>query len=234
MLWKLNPQALVNIDNLEDDAWRQPEVETVLEALFQLVENEYILPGWEGLTHTESQAEWLQGRAAFLPCGSWLENEMAGLIPEDFNMVVAPTPSLEGDQIPFEGIFAGAGEVFIVPSQGKNVAGGKEWLRLLFSKEASRKFAELTKSLTVVEGSADGLDLGTAFASVQKSIQDANENTFQARYTGWYPDLQEESKNQMGALLQNQASISEFIDAVQEVADFVKEDDSIPKYERSL
>ncbi len=38
----------------------------------------------------------------------------------------------------------------------------------------------------------------------------------------------------MGALLQNQASISEFIDAVQEVADFVKEDESIPKYERSL
>ena len=234
MLWKHNPQALVNIDNLADDAWRQPEVEAVLEALNQLVENEYILPGWEGLTHTESQAEWLQGRAAFLPCGSWLENEMAGLIPEDFNMVVAPTPSLEGDQVPFEGIFAGAGEVFIVPSQGKNVPGGKEWLRLLFSKEGGRRFAELTKSLSVVQGSADGLDLGTAFASVQEAIDAAGDNTFQARYPGWYPDLQEEAKNDMGALLQGQMSISEFIDNVQDVADQVKEDDSIPKYERSL
>ncbi len=234
LVWKLNPQALVNIDNLEDDAWRQPEVEAALEALYQLTENEYLLPGWEGLTHTESQAEWLQGRAAFIPVGSWLENEMAGLIPEDFNMVVAPVPPIEGSQVPFEGIFAGAGEVFIVPSQAKNVAGGKEWLRLLFSQEGGRKFAELTKSLSVVQGSAEGLDLGTAFASVQQVIDAAGEHTFQARYPGWYLDLQEEAKNAMGALLQGQITIDEFIDTVQDMADQVKEDESIPKYERSL
>jgi N-acetylglucosamine transport system substrate-binding protein len=135
MLWKHDPQALINIDNLEDDAWKSDSVRVVLEALAQLPANDYIGSGWEGLDHTQSQAEWLQGKAVFLPCGSWLENEMAGLIPEGFDMVIAPTPSLDGDQIPFEGIFAGAGETFIVPSQGKNVQGGKEWLRMLFSKD---------------------------------------------------------------------------------------------------
>ena len=234
LVWKANPQALVDIDNLVEDAWRAPEVEAVLEALSQLGSNEYLLDGWEGLTHTESQAEWLQGRAAFLPCGSWLENEMTGLVPEGFDMVVSPVPPLEGSQVPFEGIFSGGGEVFIVPAEGANVAGGKEWLRLLLSKEAGRAFAEATKSLTVVQGAADGLDLGTAFQSVQQAIEAAGTNTFISRYSGWYKDLQDEAKNAMASLLQGQIEIAEYIDTAQEMADQVREDDAIPKYERSL
>ena len=133
------------IENLEPDAWKAPAVTEVLEALYQLAERGYLLPGWEGLDHIQSQNEWLQGKAVFIPVGTWLENEMKDSIPEGFNMVIAPTPSLPGDKLPFAAISAGAGEPFIVPSQGKNVPGGKEWLRLLFSKEAGRVFAENTR-----------------------------------------------------------------------------------------
>ncbi len=234
MLWKHDPQALVNIDNLEPDAWKAPAVAEVLEALYMLTDKGYLMQGWEGLDHTQSQNEWLQGKAAFLPCGTWLENEMKGSIPEGFEMVVAPTPSLSGDKIPFEGIFASAGEPFIVPAQGKNVQGGKEWLRLLFSKEGGRFFAENTKSLSVVQGSADGLELGTAFASTQSAIQAAGGNTFVGQYQNWYKDLADEAKEQMAALLQKQSSIEELQDAVQEMADTVKDDELIPKYQREL
>ena len=124
MLWKHGGVDVINkIDNLEDDAWRQPEVKTVLEALYQLADGGYFAEGWEGLTHTESQGEWLQGKAAFLPCGSWLENEMKGLIPDGFDMVVAPTPSLDEDKVPFEGISSDAGEGFIVPDRWQERAG---------------------------------------------------------------------------------------------------------------
>ena len=145
MLYKHDPQAAINIDNLEADAWKQPAVTDVLEALYMLAERGYLLPGWEGLDHIQSQNEWLQGKAVFIPVGTWLENEMKDSIPEGFNMVIAPTPSLPGDKLLFAAISAGAGEPFIVPSQGKNVPGGKEWLRLLFSKEAGRVFAENTR-----------------------------------------------------------------------------------------
>ncbi len=53
------------------------------------------MSGTEGLTHTESQAEWLQGKAVFIPSGTWLENEMRDLTPEDFNMVVKPVPGAQ-------------------------------------------------------------------------------------------------------------------------------------------
>jgi N-acetylglucosamine transport system substrate-binding protein len=230
MLWKHDPQAMIDIENLEADAWKAPAVGEVLEALYQLAERGYLLEGWEGLDHIQSQNEWLQGKAAFIPVGTWLENEMKDSIPPDFNMVLAPTPSLPGDKIPFEGIFAGGGEPFIVPSQGKNVQGGKEWLRLLFSKEGGRVFAESTKSLSTVIGSGEGLDLGTSFASAQEAIAAAGENTYVTRYQDWYAQFGEDVKNEMAELLQMRISIEEFQNNVQEYADAVKEDESIPKY----
>ncbi len=108
-----------------------------------------------------------------------------------------------------------------------------EWLRLLFSQEGGRFFAEDTKSLSVVLGSGDGLDLGTAFASTQQAITNAGANTFpNPSYQGWYKDLQDESRFQLLALMQKQIGISEFQDLVQEMADAVAEDDAIPKYTR--
>jgi len=232
MLWKHDPQAIINIDNLEDNAWKSDSVKTVLEALYQLAENDYIGSGWEGLDHTQSQAEWLQGKAVFLPCGSWLENEMAGLIPEGFDMVIAPTPSLDGDQIPFEGIFAGAGETFIVPAQGKNVAGGKEWLRMLFSKEGGKVFSELTKSLTVVNGSADEVEFGIPTTSVKDALAAAGSNTFQSMYGTWYKDLQDEAKLNMLDLMMKRISVDDFMNNVQDAADSVKDDDAVVKRTR--
>lgn len=234
MVYKNSPAAAIAIDNLEDNAWKSPSVKLAAEALNELGAKGYMLPGWEGLTHTESQAEWLQGKAVFLPCGTWLENEMKGLVPDDFEMTVMPIPSLEGDELPFEAIIATAGEPFIVPSAAANVQGGKEWLRLLFSVEGGRFFAEDTKSLSVVKGSGDGLDLGTAFASTQAAITAAGENTFpEASFGGWYADLQEEAKNQLGAMVQQQISVDDFMSSVQEAADAVRDDDSVVKYTRT-
>lgn len=225
-------EALIKIDNLEPDAWKQPAVADVLNAFKMLADNGYILEGTEALSHTEAQAEWLQHRAAFIPCGTWLENEMKDLIPEGFQMVVAPTPSLANDVLPFEAVSAWAGENFIVPAKGKNVQGGKEWLRILFSKQGARFFSENTKALTVVQGAADGLDLGPAFASAQQVLAAAGENTIQARYDGWYTPLADTAKNQIGELLNGRASVEDVMNAIQEAADAVKNDPAIKKYQR--
>lgn len=225
-------EQLVNIDNLQPDAWHQTGVADSVLALQQLYDNGYIMEGTEALSHTESQAAWLEGKAAFIPCGTWLENEMKDLIPEGFEMVVDPSPSLEGDVLPFSAIGAWAGENFHVSEQGKNVQGGKEWLRLLFSKEGGKFFSEDTKALTVVNGAADGLDLGAAFESAQTALADAGANTIFSRYTEWYPMLDTETQNQFGALLTGAIDAEEFMNNMQEAADAVAEDDSIPKYTR--
>ena len=227
-------EAFAKIDNLEPDAWKQPSVKAAAEAIAQIHEKGFLMEGTEGLTHTESQAEWLQNKAAFIPCGNWLENEMKDLTPEGFDMVVTPTPSLTGDKLPFEGIEGYAGENFIVPSQGKNVQGGKEWARMLFSKEGARFFSENTKALTVVLGATEGLDLGVAFKSVEDVLAASGQNVFSRRYNTWYAKLATEAENQCGALINGRITPQEYMDKVQAAADAVAKDDSIPKYKREV
>lgn len=224
--------AVMKLDNLAEDAWTQPLVGEVLAVLKRLYDDGFIMKGTEALSHTESQAAWLQGKAAFIPCGTWLENEMKGVIPAGFQMVVNASPSLSADDaLPQTAANISAGETFIVPT-GKNPVGGMEYLRLLFSKEGGKAFSEATKSLTVVTGSADGLDLGAAFASAQEGIAAAGDNTWSSRYAGWYNDLKEETQNQFGLLMTGQTSVDDMVSTLQDLTNQIREDDSIPKFTR--
>lgn len=234
MVWKHGGwDAILKLDNLAEDAWTQQPVMDALAAWQQLPENDYILPGTEALSHTESQAAWLKGDAVFLPCGSWLANESKADTPEGFLMTAKATPSLADDMFPQTGITAGAGEGFIVPAQGKNVKGGMEWLRLLFSVEGAEFFAENVQSLTVVKGAGEGKDFGTAFNSALAAINDAGSDLFSGcRYAGWYTPLKEESEYQFGLLMTGGATAEDVSSAMQDAVNSTRDDDSIKKYTR--
>lgn len=235
LVWKdggIDP--IVAIDNLAEDGWRHDSVRAAADALYQLRERGYMLEGSEALSHTESQAEWLQGKAVFIPNGNWLENEMKDLIPEGFDMVVQPTPPLtEGGPIGFEGIATYSGQPFTVPAQAKNPEGGMELIRMLVSKENARFFSEYAQALTSVAGAADGLDLSTAFNSAKEVTEAAGDKVIAPpMYGTWYKALGEEVTVQMGALVGGQIDPDGFIDAVQQAFDDVRNDDSIPKFTR--
>lgn len=225
-------EAHYKLNNLAEDAWTQPKVKETLDGFQALADNGYIMEGTEALSHTEAQTFFLQGEAAFLPCGTFLENEMKDVLASvpDFQLTVQPMPNLNADDaLPFEATQAGAGETFIVFAQGKNVQGGKEWLRLLFSKEGAAFFSEATHSPTAVVGAAEGLDLGPAFASAQAAIDAAGENRMMSRYTGLYPDLNEAANTAFSELLTGQTTSDEMIARLQELTDKLREDDSITK-----
>jgi N-acetylglucosamine transport system substrate-binding protein len=226
-------EAIMKLDNLEDGAWSQDSVKAALTAFKDLADAGAIMEGTEGLTHTESQAAWLQHKAVFIPCGTWLENEMKDVTPADFAMFPAPSPSLAGDTLPFAALSAWAGENFIVPAKGKNVQGGKEFLRILFSKQGAKFFSENTKALTVVDGAVEGLDLGPVVNATQEIYAAAGDNHYYSTYADWYKPLGDESKNQMGELLNGRTSVEDCIAAIQDAADSVKSDDSIKKFTRS-
>ncbi len=224
--------AMLKLDNLAEDAWTQDVVKQVLGVLKRLYDDGFIMKGTEALSHTESQAAWLEGKAAFIPCGTWLENEMKGVIPAGFQMTVNASPSLSADdKLPQTSGSISAGETFIVP-KGKNPKGGMEYLRLLFSKEGGKAFSEATKSATVVIGAGEGLDLGTAFKSAQEAIKAAGPNTWSSRYSGWYADLDQEGQNQFGLLMTGQTSVDDMVSTLQDLTNQIREDKSIPKFTR--
>lgn len=220
------------IDNLEDGAWEHPAVLEALNNMKALHDNDFIMEGTEGLTHTESQAEWLQNKAAFIPCGTWLENEMRSVTPEGFDMVIAPIPA--NDAATFDWINAGAGESFLVFANAKNPVAGMEFLRCQLSKASAAWFAQNVGSIMPVVGATEGVDLSSAMTSALTAVDNAGDNILERpSFGGWYSDISKEVEDGLGALLTGRIESEEFIERVQEVADEVKEDDDIPKYTRA-
>lgn len=175
------------IDACDPTAWDDPAALAGVTAFYKIMDGDFLLPGTNGMTHTESQTAWCQGKAAFIPSGSWLENEMIKVTPADFDMAFLPIPSLSGDKLPATAVRAGAGEPFIVPAKAKNQAGGLEFLRMMLTKEGSGKFAAAANSLSVLKdgiGADVVLKPGTKSSSV--AVTAAGTGTFNFSY----PDLQ--------------------------------------------
>jgi N-acetylglucosamine transport system substrate-binding protein len=238
MVTKLaGPDVVKKIDNLEANAWKDDAVMESLNALYKLVTSGYIMQGSGGLTHIESQKAWLNKQAAFIPCGSWLENEMTGFVPSDFNMVVAPTPSLSSsDKMPYGSTNYYAGENFIVPSKAKNQAGGLEYMRVLLSKQAAQNFTKLTKTLTIVKGAADTLSISKTDTSLKSQLALINNGKPRiptALFGGWYAQMDDAVKQAFGSMMQKRMTPAQVVDACQAAADATKNNPSIVKYHRS-
>jgi N-acetylglucosamine transport system substrate-binding protein len=228
-------EVALQIDNLEPNAWKSDAMKAAAEAWHQIVKDGFILPGSSGLDHKQSQTEWCQGKAAFVSCGSWLENEQKEVTPPGFNMTIAPTPSLgSSDKLPFEAIRGTAGEPFIVPAKAKNKAGGLEYLRIMLSKKGASDFTKKVSSLTIVAGSAEGLDLPFGLSSVVKALDASGSNGFNWVYNSFYRKLERNLVDAAcGRFFSGEIGPSEFLDECQKGADEIAKDDSIKKYRRS-
>ncbi|MFD0528304.1 N-acetylglucosamine/diacetylchitobiose ABC transporter substrate-binding protein [Kitasatospora arboriphila] len=207
------------IDSLDAAAWDDPAVKTAVESFFQVVDKDFLLPGTNGMTHTESQTAWNQYKAAFIPSGSWLENEQLPTTPADFDMKFLPIPSLPGDKLPFEAIRAGCREPFIVPAKAKNVAGGLELLRIMLTKEASGKFAQTANSLTCLkDGVGPEVQLKPGTASTVVALKAAAANTFNFQYPNTASKFDEDLQNASGELMAKRITPAEWIKRAKESA----------------
>ncbi|GLW31080.1 N-acetylglucosamine/diacetylchitobiose ABC transporter substrate-binding protein [Actinoplanes regularis] len=223
------------IDNLEPGAWQHDAVKAAAEAYYQLAVDGYLQPGAEGMDHVQSQTEWCRGHAAFVSCGSWLENEQKPVTPPDFRMAVAPTPSLTtSDKMPF-GAFRGTGsEPFIVPAKGENVRGGLEYLRVMLSRKAAADFTGKVSSLTAVAGATDGVKLSGGLTSVTALIDASQGGAFTWLYSTYYRKLERERVNAATLeLLTKRITAAQWCDQVQRSADEFARDPAVKKYKRA-
>lgn len=227
--------VIMKVDNLEPDGWTNESMMAAAKAWESYGNEGYIFKGAEGLDHTTSQTQWLLGKAAMIPVGSWLENEMKGKVPNGFDMVVSPFPSLtSSDQLPFGTINGGDGEPFIVAQAGKNRLGGMEFLRQMLSKAGTAKFAELTGNLAAVKGAGDSLtNPSSALKSVADAASKAGENIISFRYQDWYAPMKDGQKDQVRNLLHGQTTADQFCANMQKLADQTKADPKIQKFERT-
>ncbi|WP_214323196.1 N-acetylglucosamine/diacetylchitobiose ABC transporter substrate-binding protein [Nonomuraea sediminis] len=227
-------QVLIDIDNLVDNAWNADAVKQSVNAWVDIQKN-YGDKAYFGLDHTQTQIKHLQHKLLFYPTGSWIENEMAKDKPAGFEYAIAPVPSVTaGDKMPYGAIHVGVGENFVVAAKGKNPQGGLEYLRIMLSKQGAKGFTEKTKSLTVVNGAAEGVDLPPGLMSAYRAQDAAGQNIItDARFEGWYKELFDFATKQTNAVMSGRITPDEFFSTVQKKADDIKADSSITKQTRS-
>jgi len=226
-------EVLQAIDNLEPNAWKHPAVKAAFEAYYELYRKGYVLKGTPGLDHIQSQTAWAQGKALFIPNGSWVENESANVIPKDFDLAVsAPTGIDSSDKMPFGTIWASGGEPFIVPAKAKNAEGGMEQLRIMLSEASSKNFTSKVKSLTAYNGGTDGITLTPGLKSGVAALEKAGDNVLNPRMQDWYVQLQKEKigVSGLGEMMAGRLTPAEAIKKIQAFADETANDDSIKHY----
>ncbi|ONI78175.1 carbohydrate ABC transporter, N-acetylglucosamine/diacetylchitobiose-binding protein [Kribbella sp. ALI-6-A] len=226
-------EVIKAIDSLEPNAWKHPSIKLAAEALLELKGKGYMMQGTEGLDHIQSQTAWNQGKAAFIPSGSWLENEQKPVAPKDFETTATFTPLLDGAKLPVDCTEISAGENFIVPSKAKNRAGGLEYLRIMLSKEAAGKFTEMTGSPTVVKGAAEGKKLSPGAASASALLTSGGTNNWVTYFATWYSTMDKPIRNVYGELAAARVTADEFCNRAQKVADDTAKDPKTKKQTRS-
>jgi N-acetylglucosamine transport system substrate-binding protein len=213
------------LDNLKENCWSHPAVQSVLTAMEKIIKAGYVKPGGSGTAFTAAQAQWIHDEAAVLyPSGSWIENEMKDQTLPGFKLTGAPVPTVtSGSKFPYE--------AFIVPSQAKNVAGGKEMLRVMLSKDAATNFAQKQLASTIVKGTvpADGFG-STALVSQTKMLDAAGDKIF----TWGFVDVYGMNKDLLvvwNTFLDGKSDVATLTSDMQKITDKVRNDSSVSKVE---
>ncbi|HKU29430.1 MAG TPA: N-acetylglucosamine/diacetylchitobiose ABC transporter substrate-binding protein [Arthrobacter sp.] len=223
----------LGLENLKADSWSHPAIQSVFTALYKIVKAGHIKPGGSGTQFTAAQAQWSNAQeAVFYPSGSWIENEMKDQTKSGFQMTGAPVPSVTtSPKLPYTSLHSAAGEPYVVPSQGKNVPGGKELLRIMLSKDAATNFAKTKLAPTIVKDTvpADGFG-STALVSQTKLLSDAADNI----YTWNFIDLYGTNKDQLvvwNTFLDGKSDVATLTSDLQKITDKVRNDSSVKKIE---
>lgn len=99
--------------------------------------------GAMGMDHTQSQMAFLQGKAAMIPMGAWMETEMKNSLPEDFELAMMLTPSIDGAKMTNVSVSTGQDMIFI-PKKSKNKDVAKDFLKFMASDEALQLYTQKT------------------------------------------------------------------------------------------
>jgi N-acetylglucosamine transport system substrate-binding protein len=224
-------EVRLSLGNLEADCWSKPQIQGVFKALETMVKNGYFVPGGAGTQFTAAQAKWSNDQQALLyPSGSWIENEMKKATKAGFDMKGIPEPTLTANsKLPYATLRSAAGEPFVVPAKGKNVAGGKEVLRVMLSKEAATNFAKTRLAPTIVKGlvPADGFG-SSALVSQTQMLDAAGTNIFNYQFV----DLYGTNTDQLvvwNSFLSGQLDAAGLTKGLQQITDKVRNDSSVKK-----
>ena len=221
------PDAIRNAQNLEPGAWKSDAMLQAARMIKELQDKGYLQKGAVAMSHTESQEEFLNGKAAMLPCGTWLESEMRNVKPPSAKMEFFLPPVVEGGKGDPSAL-AMAIEPWMVPAKAKNPNAAIGLFKYMTSLEKAREFVQTKGTLMAIKGS-DATDLPEVLAAPAAAFK-ASKEVWSNQYRQWYPKFHTEVENALTSMLNGELTPEAFCDRVETAAEATRNDKDIKKH----
>lgn len=148
-------QVMDDCLNYVEGAWKNPKVIETLDNIAKIGTDGLLLPGTQAMQFSEAQAQFVLGKAALIPNGTWFEGEMADSPKEEgfvWGFTAPPVDKTAKDKY----LFTSCEEMYI-PAAAANIDLAKEFLAFQYSDEAVALNAELSKGVPPIKGAVDKL-----------------------------------------------------------------------------
>jgi len=223
-------QAVKDAQNLVPGAWKSPAMLQAATMIADLNSKGYFEQGATAMSHTESQTEFLQGRAAMIPCGTWLYSEMKSTMPKGAKMEFFKIPVVDGGKGDPTTMEIGI-EPWMVPKGAKNPRAAIDFFKYMTSLPKAREFVQEKGTLMSIKGS-DQIDLPEVLKAPAAAFKAAKE-VWAVQYRQWYPAFQTEIENALTTMLNGQLTPQQFCDRVETAAERTRNDKSVTKHKLS-
>lgn len=220
-------QVFNDAQNLKPGAWSSPSFLRAARMVVEMRDKGYFQKGAMGMSHTESQMEFVLGRAAMIPCGTWLGSEMKNQLPKDFHMAFINPPVIKGGKGDPTITSAGV-ETWIIPSEAKHPDIAADLYKFMTSLDMAKKFVVRKNTLMAIKGS-DQTKLPPDLVGAAQCAAKASA-LWDADYAMWYQTLRKDAESAMAALLNKELTPEECVKQMDAAAQRTAKDTSIPKH----
>jgi len=220
-------EAVRNCQNLEPGAWTSDSVLDAARMIAELRDRGFFQKGATALSHTESQQAFLQGRAAMIPCGTWLYAEMKDVMPPNAKMKFMLPPVVDHGMGEPTAIMISI-EPWMVPSGAKNPQGGIDFFKYMTSLDKAKQFVEQKGTLMSIKGS-DKAKLPEVLIEPAERFR-TSKAVWSVQYRQWYTAFDTEMQNALTSMLNGEATPEQFCQRVEAAAQKTRNDNSIAKH----
>jgi N-acetylglucosamine transport system substrate-binding protein len=217
-----------DLQDLKPGAFLDPEFVHAARLVQQMAAL-YFEPGALAMTHTESQMEFVNGRAAMVFCGLWLKNEMKAAIPPGFEMACFPVPPVEGGLGDPHATYGGGAENFFVFADARHPREAADFLKFMLSLENARSYTLQLDTVSPVRNSARGIPISKELRSVAEVLEH-NTRFFQDKVTSLYLEFNATVvEDALSGLLSRRISPEEFARRLEDGIEKVRRNPNIYK-----
>ncbi|MBX3120210.1 MAG: extracellular solute-binding protein [Fimbriimonadaceae bacterium] len=224
-------ETLEAMQNLEPGAWKSAPVLQAARMIDELNKKGYFEAGALSMKHTDAQAEFLLGKAAMIPCGTWLYAEMEKMIPPGVKMEFMLPPVVAGGKGDPTALAIKI-EPWMIPAKAKNPKGAVSLFKYMTSVEKAKQFVEQKGTLMAINGSENAklpevLIVPAAKFSGAKAVW-ANQ------IAEYYKAFYEEIGNALTEMLNGKTTPEQFCERVEKKAEETRNDSDIKKRKVSM